>query len=237
MTNTSRPIVHTLAVAAFMASSFFTTGSSAQPQHAGPPRDQWQRVPDVIAALGVVSGSHVADIGAGSGFFTTRLATAVGDSGRVYAVDVNPISLRELKETLGSSVTNVEIVRGDENDPHLPPGRLDAALIVNAYHEFAEYREMLQRIKAALKPGGRLVLIEPIPRGALETTRALQTKNHTIAIELAEADLVDAGFEIVLRDAAFVTRPEHQGETKAASAAAPTDWMLVARRRSDSPLF
>ena len=177
-------------------------------------------------------------IGAGSGFFTTRLAKAVGASGKVYAVDVNPISLRELKETLGPTVTNVEVVRGEENDPHLPPARLDGALIVNAYHEFAEYREMLRHILAALKPGGRLVLIEPIPRRAQDTTRALQSRNHTIAMEFVEADLVEAGFEIVTRDAAFVTRPEHQGEAASAAAATvPTDWLLVARRRSDSRPF
>ena len=94
----------------------------AQSGHTEPSREQWQRVDDIFKAMGVEKGSHVADIGAGGGFFTTRLAKAVGENGRVYAVDVNPISLRELKTTLGESVTNVELIRGEENDPRLPAG-------------------------------------------------------------------------------------------------------------------
>ena len=233
MNNTCRLFIGLLAVLAIATSPIFAERSLAQQEHAGPPREQWQRVADVVAALGIVPGSHVADIGAGSGFFTTRLAKAVGPTGKVYAVDVNPISLRELKETLGSSATNVEIVRGEENDPRLPLAQLDGVLIVNAYHEFAEHRDMLRHIRAALKPGGRLVLIEPIPRRAQDTTRALQSRNHTIAIEFVEADLAEAGFEIVTRDVAFVTRPDHQGEAAraTASAPAPTDWLVVARRR------
>ena len=89
---------------------------------------------------------------------------------------------------------------------------------------------MLAHLRAALKPGGRLVLIEPIPREA-DDTRAAQTSRHSIAIELAEADLRDAGFEVVQSDRAFVSRPAHQGQAgEAPTAAAPTDWLLVARK-------
>jgi predicted methyltransferase len=234
MTNICR-----VSIAALFAIAVLTaTPGAQQAEHKEVPRDQWQRVADVITALGIVPGSHVADLGAGSGFFTTRLAKAVGATGKVYAVDVNPISLRELKDNLGPTVTNVEIVRGEENDPRLPAGRLDGVLVVNAYHEFADYPEMLRHIRAALKPGGRFVLIEPIPRGADDKTRASQTKKHTIAIELVEADLAQAGFEIVARDPAFVTRPEHQGEAdRLATPSGATDWLLVARPRSGSRPF
>jgi predicted methyltransferase len=234
MTNTSRAFIATLFVVAVITA----IPGAQQAEHKDVPRDQWQRVADVVAALGIVPGSHVADLGAGGGFFTTRLAKAVGPTGKVYAVDVNPISLRELKDNLGPTFPNVEIVRGEENDPRLPAGRLDGVLVVNAYHEFADYPDMLRHIRAALKPGGRFVLIEPIPRRAEDTTRTAQTKNHTIAIELVEADLAQAGFEIVTRDPAFVTRPEHQGEAaRPASPTGATDWLLVARPRSGSRPF
>jgi predicted methyltransferase len=208
-----------------------------QREHVEVPREQWQRVTDIVRELGAVPGSHIADIGAGGGFFTKRLASAVSTSGRVYAVDVNPVSLRELKTALGSDFSNVEIIRGEEDDPQLPANRLDGALIVNAYHEFAEYPTMLRHIRAALKPGGRLVLVEPIPR-ADDTLRAAQTKRHTIAIDLVEGELRDAGFEIVTRDTAFVTRPAHSDESALrAGAVKATDWLLVARRPSDSRFF
>ncbi len=79
--------------------------------------------------------------------------------------------------------------------PREPADRLDGALIVNAYHEFAEHSSMLRHVRAALKPGGRLVLVEPIAR-AEDTVRAAQTRRHTIAIELVENELKEAGFEI-----------------------------------------
>ena len=226
------PLVVTLLLA-------MTAAVAAQtPQHTEAPRDQWQRVDDIFRELGIVPGAQVADLGAGGGWFTTRLARAVGPNGRVFAVDVNPISLRELREALPAELTNVEIVRGEENDPKLPTGQLDAVLVVNAYHEFAEYAAVLARVRDALKPGGRLVLIEPSPRRADDTTRALQARRHTIAIELVEADLAHAGFEIVKKELGFVTRPMHQepGAT-AATAAAPTDWLLVARRPADTRPF
>ena len=152
----------------------------------------------------------VADLGAGGGWFTARLARAVGTGGRVYAVDVNPVSLRELREGLPEELTNIEIVRGEENDPKLPAGQLDAALVVNAYHEFAEYAAVLAKVREALKPGGRLVLIEPTPLRPEDTTRASQAKRHQIAIEFAEADVTQAGFEIVKKELSFVKRPAHQ---------------------------
>src|SRR5688572_3292840 len=133
-------------------------------------RDDWQRVEDVFREMGVGPGSHVADLGAGGGYFTTRLAKAVGAHGRVYAVDVNPVSLRELREALPKDLTNIEIVRAEEDDPKLPAGQLDAVLVVNAYHEFHEYTAVLAKVRDALKPGGRLVLSEPTPR-ADATTR------------------------------------------------------------------
>jgi ubiquinone/menaquinone biosynthesis C-methylase UbiE len=222
-------------IAAVAAVLYLVAPLGARQDHQEAPRDQWQRAADVFEAMGLGPGSVVADLGAGSGWFTTRLASAVGTNGRVYAVDVNPVSLRELREALPKELTNIEIVRGDENDPKLPAGQLDAVLVVNAYHEFAEYAAVLDNVRAALKPGGRLVLIEPTPLRAEDTTRAAQAKRHQIAIEFAEADLTQAGFEIVRKELSFVKRPAHQ--MAGGVSHGPIDWLLVARRPADSRLF
>jgi SAM-dependent methyltransferase len=222
-----------IVTALVVLASALTAVRAQQGDHVETPRDQWQRVPDIVAALGAASGANIADVGAGHGYFTTRLAKAVGPAGRVFAVDVNPVSLRELRETLGSDYPNVDVVRGDEDNPHLPEATLDGILVVNAYHEFAEYRAMLGHLQRALKPGGRLVLIEPIPRAA-DATRSAQTKRHAIAIDLAEGELKEAGFDILQRDVAFVSRPGHVNDAgRATGTDNATDWLLVARRAAD----
>jgi ubiquinone/menaquinone biosynthesis C-methylase UbiE len=222
-------------IAALAAVLCLSVPLGARQDHQDTPRDQWQRATDVFEAMGLGPGSVVADLGAGGGWFTTRLARAVGTAGRVYAVDVNPVSLRELREGLPKELTNIEIVRGEENDPKLPPGQLDAVLVVNAYHEFAEYPAVLSRVREALKPGGRLVVIEPAPRRAEDTTRAAQTRRHTIAMALVEDELAQAGYEIVRKDPEFVSRPAHQESN--GTTVKPTDWLLVARRPADTRPF
>ena len=102
----------------------------------------------------------VADIGAGTGYFSFRMAQQVPE-GKVYAVDIQPEMLDEitfLKEK--KNINNVETVLGTEEKPNLPPESIDLALMVDAYHEFAYPREMMEGIVKALKPGGRVVLLE-----------------------------------------------------------------------------
>jgi len=151
-------------------------------------REQWQRVPDIFNALLVRPGAVVADVGAGDGFFTSRLANAVGPDGRVLAVDVADDALRRLRQRVeAEALTNVEVIRGEVDDPKLPEGAVDAILIVNAYHEMTEYAAMLARMRAALKPGGRLVIVEPISERRRDRPRAEQTRNHEIAVSLVQA--------------------------------------------------
>ena len=93
-------------------------------------------MPDILRAMDVRPGSVVGDIGAGDGFFTTRLAAAVGPSGRVFAVDVADAQLDRLRQRLSEEpYRNITVVKGSVGNPGLPDGSLDAALIVNAYHE------------------------------------------------------------------------------------------------------
>jgi precorrin-6B methylase 2 len=159
----------------------------------------------VLEALRISEESNVADIGAGGGFFTVRLARAV-PAGRVYAVDIGKDLVEGLERR--AEVTpfgNVEAVLGAEDDPRLPKGELDAALIVNAYHEMSHYEKMLEHIRGGLRPGGRLVVIEPIARDHRGDPRADQIRRHEIAPELVEEELRNAGFEILERVDEFIS--------------------------------
>ena len=114
-----------------------------------------------LDALGSLSGLTVADVGAGSGYFTVRLAARTGPKGRVYATDLQPEMLKMLAARLArENVRNVTLVQGAVDDPKLPPNTIDLVLMVDVYHEFSEPQKMLRGIRAALKPGGRLALLE-----------------------------------------------------------------------------
>jgi ubiquinone/menaquinone biosynthesis C-methylase UbiE len=118
--------------------------------------------PDLAMRLmRVQRGSTVADLGAGSGYFTTRLARAVGPDGKVYAVDIQQGMLDLLQRAMARErLTNVVPVLGAPDDPRLAADSLDLVLMVDVYHEFGAPQTMLQHIRRALKPGGRLVLLE-----------------------------------------------------------------------------
>jgi ubiquinone/menaquinone biosynthesis C-methylase UbiE len=126
-----------------------------------PGRVAWQKPAAVVRALGLRHGQVVADIGAGPGYFTKRLARAVGPSGHVYAVDAEPAILDVLRERLTAArLTNVTPVLGRGEDPLLPPASCDLALIVDTYHHFDDGPAFLRRVARALRPGGRLVNID-----------------------------------------------------------------------------
>ncbi len=115
----------------------------------------------VVPALGVKKGETVADIGAGTGYFSWRLAQAVGPTGTVYAVDIQQEMLDDLNRAMTArSIHNVQTVLGHLDDPQLPAGTVDLALMVDVYHEFSEPYAMLEAICTALKPDGRVVFVE-----------------------------------------------------------------------------
>ena len=123
---------------------------------------EFEEAPDkAIEALGTLTGLTVADVGAGSGYFTVRLSARVGTNGRVYANDLQPEMLKMLAARLArENVRNVTLVQGDVDDVKLPPSAVDLVLMVDVYHECSEPQKMLRAIRTALKPGGRLVLLE-----------------------------------------------------------------------------
>jgi len=122
-------------------------------------RARWQRPERVLRVLGVRRGAVVADVGAGPGYFTTRLARAVGPRGRVYAIDPEPEVLKVLVKRLDGT-TNVTPVLSLDDDPLLPPASCDLAVFVNAYHHVANGPAFLRRLARCLKPGGRLAAID-----------------------------------------------------------------------------
>jgi ubiquinone/menaquinone biosynthesis C-methylase UbiE len=121
-----------------------------------------EEAPDAaLDAIGIPRGATVADVGAGVGYFTWRLAERVGPSGKVYANDIQQAMLEKLRGNMEARhLTNVHTVLGAEDDPKLPAGAVDMVLLVDVYHEFSEPQKMLQKIRQALKSDGRLVLLE-----------------------------------------------------------------------------
>lgn len=114
-----------------------------------------------VRLLNLKPGMVVGDVGAGSGYYTELLAKAVGPSGRVYATDIQSGMIQLLRQRLArTGLTNVEAVLSTESDARLPPAALDLILLVDVYHEFSQPQATLRQLRAALKPGGRLVLLE-----------------------------------------------------------------------------
>jgi len=135
-----------------------------RPEHLGelegPDREEWQRPDKIMDALGVSDGSVVADLGAGSGWFTIRLAGRVGPNGMVYAEDIQRQmidSITRRVERLG--LKNVKTVLGTSNDPRLP-APVDAVLIVDAYHEMEQPVLLLRNLATSLKPAGRIGIVD-----------------------------------------------------------------------------
>lgn len=126
------------------------------------PERKLEEQPDkALDAIGIRPGMTVADIGAGTGYMSLRMAARVGRGGRVYANDLQPEMLQRLRDNAAHAhITNIETVLGTETDPNLPIGRMDLVLLVDVYHEFSEPQKMLRKIRETLKPDGRLVLLE-----------------------------------------------------------------------------
>ena len=126
-----------------------------------PDRDKEELPDELIQALHIQPGATVADIGSGTGYFTWRLAQQVGPKGRVYAVDVQQSMLDETRKTVeGHTLTNVEYLLANDTSPRLPERSVDLAFIAYAYHEFAEPESTMLAIRRALKPGGRVLVLE-----------------------------------------------------------------------------
>jgi precorrin-6B methylase 2 len=126
-----------------------------------PEREQEENPEGALDALKLKPGMVVADVGAGTGYMSLKMAKRVGPSGKVYAEDVQPEMLQKVRENAAKAkATNVIALQGSFTDPMLPKEQMDLVLLVDVYHEFSEPQKMLRGIRESLKPDGRLVLLE-----------------------------------------------------------------------------
>jgi ubiquinone/menaquinone biosynthesis C-methylase UbiE len=191
-------------------------------------REPYQRATELLKALEVTNGDCVADVGAGSGYYVMRLSGIVGQEGKVFAEDISDASLRWLATRAKVfDLPNVEIVKGDADNPKLPADRLAAILIVDSYHHFEHVQPMLDHMLHALKPGGRMVIADYSLREHRSRARAEQVKMHEIDPGVVRAEAEQAGLHVVSCDEQFVKQIP---ESKYSRAAAADMWLMVAVR-------
>jgi len=160
-------------------------------------RDIEEEPDRALDALGLKRGDVVADVGAGSGYMSVRMAKRVGNEGRVYAEDIQPEMIALLNKRLTKEkVANVVPILGLITDPKLPEATMDLILLVDVYHEFSEPQQMLRGLRAALKPGGRLVLLEYRKEDPNVPIRL----EHKMTVAEAKMELEAEGFTLTKAD-------------------------------------
>lgn len=153
-----------------------------------PKREQRLQVNRVMDILGIKEGSNVADIGAGSGFFTVRAAKRVGTGGTIFAVEINKDYLQHIeKRSQSENLPNIRTILGKEDDPLLPEKSLDAVLLLKTYHEVKEPIRLLKKTRMAMRPGARLGIIDREGKG----------DDHGIDRDTVVEETERAGFELV----------------------------------------
>jgi ubiquinone/menaquinone biosynthesis C-methylase UbiE len=153
-----------------------------------PDRDKKLQVQRVMDILGIHLGSNVADIGAGSGWFTVRAAKRAGERGTVYAVDINPEAISYIDERVRrEGIHNVHIILGTQDDPKLPDSSVDSVLILKTYHEIAEPVLLLQNLRKSLRSGARIGIIDRNGNG----------EDHGIQKDVIEQEATLAGYRLV----------------------------------------
>ena len=172
-----------------------------------------EEAPDIaLNVLQIAKGSTVADIGAGSGYITVRLAQRVGPTGHVFATDVQPQMLNILgRRLVAQKIANVTLIEGTFDDPKLPPAAVDLILMVDVYHELSQPQAMLRHLRASLKPGGRLVLLEYRKEDPMVPIKP----EHKMSVAEAKLEVEAEGFTLSKVDEAlprqhiliFVARP------------------------------
>ena len=152
-----------------------------------PARDEKLQINRVMDILGVAPGKVVADIGAGSGWFTVRAANRVTDTGSVYAVDINPAAIRYIKQrTQKENLHNVKTILSKPEDPLLPEGKIDSVLLLKTYHEVEKPVTLLRNLRHSLRTGAKVGIIDRNGNG----------ENHGVAREVVIREASQAGYTL-----------------------------------------
>ncbi len=155
-------------------------------------RDDWQQPQRVVTALGLEPGDRVADLGAGGGYFTFRLADAVGPTGVVYAVDVDEGMIDYLTQRArDEGRTNVEVILGEYHDPLLPDGTIDLLFTSNTYHHLEDRVAYFAKVLDDLGPDGRVAIIELNDRSWFP-----RWLGHHTPLETIVQEMTDAGYQL-----------------------------------------
>ena len=201
---------HSLATGVFCLSLLVTSSSTAAPAQTAPTtqeqrktstpysgdlsifdypdRDKKLHINQVMDLVGVAPGKSVADIGAGSGWFTVRAAQRVTPTGRVYAVDINPEAIRYVQERAQKEkLTNVKTILGTADNPRLPPNSLDAVLLLKTYHEVAQPVELMRNLRSALRADARVGIIDRNGNG----------ENHGVQKKVVIQEVESAGYRLL----------------------------------------
>jgi len=152
-----------------------------------PGRDEKLQINRVMDILGIAAGKSVADIGAGSGWFSVRAAKRVGN-GIVYAVDINPEAVRYITERAKKEqMQNIKAILSKPEDPLLPPNSVDAVLLLKTYHEVAQPKALLQKLRVALRPGAKVGVIDRNGNG----------EDHGIQRDVVIREAQEAGYKLL----------------------------------------
>ena len=152
-----------------------------------PDRDKKLQIDRVMDLLGIKPGRSVADIGAGSGWFTVRAARRVGPSGTVYAEDINPDAIKYIDDRIHKeNLPNVKTILGTPDDPKLSPGSVDAMLMLKVYHEIAHPVDVMKLLRVSLKPGGKVGIIDRNGNGT----------DHGLNLDVVEKEMREAGYKL-----------------------------------------
>jgi predicted methyltransferase len=183
-------------------------------------RDTWQRPDDILRPLNLGPGNTVVDLGSGAGYFSLKIAPRVAPDGRVLAIDLRRQSLAFLWiRAMLAGYANLHVIRSEATNPRLPPGPIDAVLIVNTYHELTAPEPILSALFGSMRSGARLVVVDRGPRD-IDFARETAAAHHDIAAVAAERDITRRGFQVVVRDDRFIDRPTDDDSW----------WLLVFRK-------
>ncbi len=151
-------------------------------------RDQRLHIDGVMKALAITPGKNVADIGAGSGWFTVRAARKVKSTGMVYAVDINPDAIKYIDNRIQKDkLQNVKTILGKAGNPELPPDSVDAVLLLKTYHEVSEPVDLLRNLRSSLRPGARVGIIDRDGNGT----------NHGVHKDIVLREAGEAGYRLL----------------------------------------